>query len=322
MPVIAVVNRKGGSGKSTLATNIAAWCAQNGWQVMLGDVDRQRSMHSWLSRRSRQAPFVTSWAVDRSRTLRPPSGTTHVVLDTPGALYDHHLAKLVVNVDALLVPIGPSVFDRDASLQFLSELRQLPRVSSGRCMVVAVGMRWPEEERLRWLAQGRRWDCPLLTVIPELPIYRTSVERGASIFDAPDGLVDGELEPWKPLLDWMQTMWSEDFRASRQVARSGPSEIDSAAPGSDGLGTGAWRAAGASAKHPPPRSPAQPNWPASTPTQPTLGQLPKQTATPIAHRARTSLLPVAAEAPMKSVGNVTAAERTSPGWWKSWFSGS
>ena len=97
MPVIAVVNRKGGSGKSTLATNIAAWCAQNGWQVMLGDVDRQRSMHSWLSRRSRQAPFVTSWAVDRSRTLRPPSGTTHVVLDTPGALYDHHLAKLVVN---------------------------------------------------------------------------------------------------------------------------------------------------------------------------------------------------------------------------------
>jgi chromosome partitioning protein len=51
MPVIAVVNRKGGSGKSTLSTNIAAWCAHNGWQVMLGDVDRQRSMQSWLSRR-------------------------------------------------------------------------------------------------------------------------------------------------------------------------------------------------------------------------------------------------------------------------------
>ncbi len=86
----------------------------------------------------------------------PPAGNTHVVLDTPGALYDHHLAKLVISVDALVVPIGPSVFDRDASLQFLAELRQLPRVSSGRCRLVAVGMHWPTEKRQAWLADGRQ----------------------------------------------------------------------------------------------------------------------------------------------------------------------
>lgn len=200
MPVIAVVNRKGGSGKSTLATNIAAWCAHNGWQVMQGDVDRQRSMHSWLSRRPAAVPEVTSWAVDRSRVLRPPAGTTHVVLDTPGALYDHDLAKLVINVDALVVPIGPSLFDRDASLQFLAELRQLPRVSSGRCRLVAVGMRWPAEKRAAWLGSGRQWDAPLLTVIPELAVYRTSLETGGGIFDLPEEAIETETEPWRPLL--------------------------------------------------------------------------------------------------------------------------
>ena len=42
MAVIAVVNRKGGSGKSTLATHVAAYLAERGFEVMLGDVDRQQ----------------------------------------------------------------------------------------------------------------------------------------------------------------------------------------------------------------------------------------------------------------------------------------
>ena len=50
MPVVAVVNRKGGSGKSTIATHIAAWCANAGLSVMLGDVDRQQSTRTWLRR--------------------------------------------------------------------------------------------------------------------------------------------------------------------------------------------------------------------------------------------------------------------------------
>lgn len=219
MPVIAVVNRKGGSGKSTMATNIAAWCAHNGWQVMLGGVDRQRSMHSWLSRRPTAVPEVSSWAVDRSRVLRPPAGTTHVVLDTPGALYDHDLAKLVINVDALVVPIGPSLFDRDASLQFLAELKQLPRVSSGRCRLVAVGMRWPAEKRAAWLGNGRQWDAPLLTVIPELAVYRTSLETGGSIFDLPEEAIETETEPWRPLLSWLRVVWSEGYAPRKPAGR-------------------------------------------------------------------------------------------------------
>lgn len=60
---------------------------------MLGDVDRKRSVDGWGGRKSTQSPTITSWAVDRSKVLRHPVGTTHVALDTPGALYDYDLAR-------------------------------------------------------------------------------------------------------------------------------------------------------------------------------------------------------------------------------------
>jgi len=52
MPVIAIVNRKGGSGKSTLATHLAAYGANAGHTVMLGDVDHQQSTQTWLRLRT------------------------------------------------------------------------------------------------------------------------------------------------------------------------------------------------------------------------------------------------------------------------------
>jgi chromosome partitioning protein len=207
MTVVALLGRKGGSGKSTLSTNMAAWCARNGHQVMLGDVDRQQSVRSWLQRRSPQAAKVNTWAVDNGKVFRAPPGTTHVILDTPGGLYDHELAKLVVWVDAVVVPIGPSVFDRDASLDFLKELHKLPKVASGRCKVAVVGMRWPLERVQQWHAQGKQWDTPLLTVIPDMAHYRSCLENGGSLFDMPDAIRQSDMPHWQPLLDWLDGVW-------------------------------------------------------------------------------------------------------------------
>src|SRR2546421_7949461 len=88
MPVIAVINRKGGSGKSTLATHLAAWCANRGFPVMLGDVDRQQSTQTWLRLRETHQPKravpIVGWTVDPRNIRRPPAGIGRVVLDTPG----------------------------------------------------------------------------------------------------------------------------------------------------------------------------------------------------------------------------------------------
>jgi chromosome partitioning protein len=164
-------------------------------------------VRSWLQRRSPQAAKVNTWAVDNGKVFRAPPGTTHVILDTPGGLYDHELAKLVVWIDAIVVPIGPSIFDRDASLDFLKELHKLPKVSSGRCKVAAVGMRWPMERVEQWHAQGRQWDTPLLAAIPDLPHYRSSLENGGSLFDMPEAIRQNDMHHWQPLLDWLDQVW-------------------------------------------------------------------------------------------------------------------
>jgi chromosome partitioning protein len=220
MTVVALLGRKGGSGKSTLATNLAAWCARSGHHVMLGDVDRQQSVRSWLQRRSPQAAKVNTWAVDNGKVFRAPPGTTHVILDTPGGLYDHELAKLVVWIDAIVVPIGPSIFDRDASLDFLKELKKLPKVSSGRCKVAAVGMRWPMDRVEQWHAQGRQWDTPLLAVVPDLPHYRSSLENGGSLFDLPAAIRQNDMHHWEPLLGWLDQVWKPAPSSAKAVIES------------------------------------------------------------------------------------------------------
>lgn len=202
MPVVAVLNRKGGSGKSTLAAHIASAWARAGRQVMLGDVDRQQSIRSWLSRRSPRANRITTWTVDQGKVFRAPVGTTHVVLDTPGALYGHDLARVVMWLDAIVVPVGPSVFDRDASLTFLEELRRLPKVASGRCQLQVVGMRWPSDKIAQWKKRGT-WDVPLLTVIPENPVYRQSLDEGVTVFDRPASAVLPDAVAWGPLMTWL-----------------------------------------------------------------------------------------------------------------------
>src|SRR5438445_13052792 len=141
MPVIAVVNRKGGSGKSTFAAHVAAWCANRGHSVMLGDVDRQQSSRAWLRRRGAALPGISPWAMDQKHMLKVPTGISHVILDTLGGLHGFELARVVMFADAIVMPVCPSTFDRESAALCHAELSALPRVSSRRCPVGVVGMR-------------------------------------------------------------------------------------------------------------------------------------------------------------------------------------
>lgn len=224
MPVIAIVNRKGGSGKSTLSTNIAVAWARAGKNVMLGDVDRQQSIRSWLRRRGAAELPISTWVVDQGKMLRPPPGTSHVVLDTPGALYGLDLAKVLIRLDALVVPVGPSVFDRDASLDFLAELRRLPRVATGKCKVAVVGMRWPQERTNKWF-ETRDWDVPLVTVLPDSVNYRTCLEQGRTLFDQADPASHPHMQYWQPLLQWLDGV---GVSRDRSAAAGQANELDEA----------------------------------------------------------------------------------------------
>lgn len=208
MPVVAVVNRKGGSGKSTLATHLAAWLARRGTPVMLGDVDRQQSTVPWLRRRATHAltgaPIV-GWAVDPRNVLRPPAGVSQVVLDTPGGLQGFELSRLLQYTDAVLMPVGPSAFDREAAAACLAELRTHPRVAVGRVRLAAVGVRidartHAEQDLRAWAAQH---ELAFLGVLRAAQVYVRCVDRGLTVFDLQDAATQADRDQWQPVFDWL-----------------------------------------------------------------------------------------------------------------------
>jgi len=209
MPVVAVINRKGGSGKSTLATHLAAYCANAGMPVMLGDVDQQQSTQTWLRRRSKQplpqSSAIVGWAVDPRNVLRAPAGITHVVLDTPGGMRGFDLARVAMFADAILMPVCNSAFDRESTADCYAELLTFPRIASGRCKVAAVGMRLDartsaDEVLKKW---AERLQLPFIGVLRETQAYVKCIERGLTLFDQPAGQVQADMDQWKAILEWL-----------------------------------------------------------------------------------------------------------------------
>lgn len=205
MPVIAVVNRKGGSGKSTFAAHVAAWCAKQGHAVMLGDVDKQQSSRSWLRRRPAQLPLIAPWAMDQNM-LKVPSGISHVVLDTPGGLHGFELARIVMFADAIVLPVCPSIFDRESAAACIAELQTLPRVAKGQCRLATVGMRVDTRTRasevLRAWAQEQ--GLPMIGQLRETQLYVRALERGMTLFDLPAEKAAQDLAQWAPILQWLK----------------------------------------------------------------------------------------------------------------------
>jgi chromosome partitioning protein len=176
---------------------------------MLGDVDQQQSSLAWLRRRdaapeARSAPIV-GWASDAKSVLRPPPGVTHVVLDTPGGVRGLELARVVMNADAILMPVCNSAFDRESTLECHAELMTLPRISSGRCKVALVGMRLDARtragERLeRWAA---RHHLSYIGGLREAQVYVRCADQGLTVFDLPQAKVAADIEQWASIIHWI-----------------------------------------------------------------------------------------------------------------------
>jgi len=236
MPVIAVVNRKGGSGKSTLATHIAGYCANHEIPVMLGDVDRQQSTQTWLKLRSTQnlpqRAAIQGWAIDPKNVLRAPAGVTHVILDTPGGMRGFELARIVMNADAIIMPVCNSVFDRESAAECYAELKALPRVASGRCKIAAIGMRLDARTKAADVlaAWAKKIYLPFVGVLREAQVYVRCIELGLTLFDLPMAQVQGDLAQWQSITAWLEDAVRAREAAARATATAAPPASGLAAP--------------------------------------------------------------------------------------------
>ena len=203
MPVVVVANPKGGVGKSTLATNIAGYFASKGQSVMLGDADRQQSSRLWLSLRPPAARPIATWEMNADLIAKPPKGTTHVVIDTPGGLHGWRFNDVMKLADKVLVPLQPSVFDIFATRAFLDQLAESRRADKLSVGLVAMRV------HARTLAADKLHDyvnglgLPVLGDLRDTQNYVHLAARGLTLFDVAPGRVERDLEQWRPLCAWL-----------------------------------------------------------------------------------------------------------------------
>ena len=203
MPVIVIANPKGGVGKSTLATNLAGCISAAGHAVMLGDVDRQQSSRQWLGLRAPHLNPIRTWDVAPDELLRPPKGTTHVVLDTPAGLKGKRLDALLRIADIVLIPLQASLFDIQATHAFVHTL--LAHTDGRKLKVGLVGMRIREhtlanEQLHRYTAT---LPVPVVCWLRDTQNYIQLAARGQTLWDVAPSRVERDLEQWLPLQKWI-----------------------------------------------------------------------------------------------------------------------
>ena len=205
MKSILVANPKGGSGKSTLATNLAGYFARCGHPVMLGDTDRQQSARDWLQIRPNILPPISNWDVAKGLPARPPQGCTHVVLDSAAGLHGKSLERMLRQVDQVIVPVQPSLFDILATRHFLEALLEEKTVRKARTFVAVVGMR--VDARTRAAGELDRfldsYDLPVLTCLRDTQLYVQLAANGMTLFDLSAARAEKDRAQWQPIIDWV-----------------------------------------------------------------------------------------------------------------------
>jgi len=58
MKILTIANRKGGAGKSTCAAHIAIEAVKSGIKTILIDLDPQKTLEAWWSKRDNDEPYM------------------------------------------------------------------------------------------------------------------------------------------------------------------------------------------------------------------------------------------------------------------------
>ncbi len=216
---ISVMNTKGGCGKTTVATNLASYCASQGYGTALFDFDRQASSIRWLKqRKSGRAPIhgVAAFepppeGITRTWQLRVPDNTRYIIADTPAGYALVDVEDRVAEADVILIPVLPSFIDIHSTADFIRDLLLVGRARAHNTRLAIVTNR----NRIRTKAVDKlerflqNLDIPVIARIRDTQHYVTAAELGVGIheLDERDALKD--IESWASLLHWLDQTWPD-----------------------------------------------------------------------------------------------------------------
>jgi len=202
-----VASSKGGCGKTTLVTQLATHWAQTGKKTAVIDADRQHSSLRWVGRRPENAPAIIAIEGSRRAFDRLPDNVERVIVDTPAGVDEKDLEPYLERADVIVVPVLPSHFDLDATLDFLKVLKGFSRVKRGKLPVGLVGNRlkpWTNASQAALAELGERAPFPVVAELRDSQAYVLLTALGKGIFDYHSENVRGHQDDWAKLLRWIK----------------------------------------------------------------------------------------------------------------------
>lgn len=204
MKSIMVINQKGGSGKTTIAVNLAAYCAQRGYQTTLMDLDPQESSAQWLSVRPISKSKING-SKQFNKTLK--KGKNRVVIyDVPAAIHGSRLENYIKKADMVIVPVMPSPIDMRAAREFIQRVRSMGPVIRNKIKVGLVANRcraytniFSELDSYLLKEKGIKY----ITAFRDNTNYIKSARTGLGIFEMGESSTAQDREEWKPLVRWL-----------------------------------------------------------------------------------------------------------------------
>ena len=207
------MNTKGGCGKTTVATNLASYCACQGYATSLFDYDKQASSIRWLKQRKSGRPPVHGVAAfeppregqTRSWQMRVPDNTRYVITDTPAgyALFD--IEDRVAEADVILIPVLPSSIDIHSTADFIRDLLLVGKARTHNTRLAIVTNR----NRIRTKAVDKlerflqNLDIPVIARIRDTQYYVSAAEQGLGIHELDERDARKDTESWATMLDWL-----------------------------------------------------------------------------------------------------------------------
>jgi chromosome partitioning protein len=132
---LLVSSPKGGVGKTTLVRNLAVAAALSGARVMMADLDKQRSLSEWWSRRPDQLVQISCLAgdiPDAESMIDAADDHDVLMIDTPTAVeeYPSGVKALLIAADFVLIPTGVSRDDTNSVSRWMDLVNGLQRPSA------------------------------------------------------------------------------------------------------------------------------------------------------------------------------------------------
>lgn len=219
MRTIAIIALKGGSGKTTVATHLGLAGHLRGLDVLVADVDPQRSSTEVLGAREGPGPDVmlaNGPGLMAAQIAAVGLGRDLMIIDTPaGAVED--VGEAIVLADMALMVVRPTLLDIAAlarTLEIVRRLRKPAVVVLNQAPVPREGVEAPVVRRaMRALEFMRLPIAPV--VLRSRSIYQTALETGRSAEEMLDETASHEVA----------ALWDYVAQLALGVRESTPAEV-------------------------------------------------------------------------------------------------